>query len=205
MRIKNLLTGAVSNVRGDIARAMIDQHMAEAVTDGKEGRVVAPVFRDGKLLEEPYEIPQPGAALPLDWHVVTISGVGKPYAAIQLTIGHPVLKQSKKNVQEKAGQSTLLWAGDPKAANAKRTWPGGFRHLNGLGREIPEDILKQYADFIRRNPALLHDSIPGEALAGLASQFDPRYPRNEKIAQDKKLADEVIRERQAGLKEVGAI
>lgn len=47
-------------------------------------------------------------------------------------------------VMEINGQRTL-YTGDPKRANDRVTWDGGGRYLNGCGREIPREILKQYA------------------------------------------------------------
>jgi hypothetical protein len=94
MKVK-YANGEVSSVRKDLGRELVRAGIVEEVKDGSES------------------LPAPGATLPVEWQVVTVNGIGKPYAAIQLTIGHSVLEQTKNTVQSQFGQHILQWAGDP--------------------------------------------------------------------------------------------
>lgn len=177
MKIRNKFTGVVSTERGDIARAMIRQGMCEEIKDGT-------VITDSG---EEYRMPQPGDAhISLKWSVVTITDMANtilptPYAAIQLEVGKQFYR----------------WSGNPKHANACRIWQGGQKYLNGLGRAIPEEILKQYVAVLKQNPELAHFKFNGEAIANFAAGG----PANESQARDLKEANKRLKENAAGLAE----
>jgi hypothetical protein len=172
--------------------------------NGAESHVAAAIGKELVKAGIAEEVTEPITPTEPIWAVVTITGFQKAYAAIQITSGQETHDHDKHT-------TTQLWAGDPRYANAKKTWPGGFRYINGLGREIPADILKRYVDTIKRNPELLHPQIPGEAIAEFHSQngscWGPPggWKSNRLLAQDKDVADQVLKERHEGLKASGAI
>ncbi len=50
--------------------------------------------------------------------------------------------------------SVVTYTGAPSDINARRTWDGGGRYLNGFGREVPKDIADAYARRWRNSPDL---------------------------------------------------
>lgn len=121
MQIKNLFTGIVTNERADIARALIRQGLAEALNP-KDLQEDAPAG--------PPKGYKPGSAAQPHWEVGTyplpVSG------GAELRIVMQILGQ------------TYFYNGHPDRADARATWDGGFRYLNGLGRAVPDDILAEY-------------------------------------------------------------
>jgi hypothetical protein len=126
-RIKSLLNGEVSNVRGDIAREMVKLGVATAL-DALE----APNESPSKLPRyNPESVPEP------QWEVVT-TGVTQHELVIRMTLLGGVYHYS----------------GSPENANRKISWDGGFRYANNFGREIPRQILAQYAAAWKSSPDL---------------------------------------------------
>jgi hypothetical protein len=76
-------------------------------------------------------------------------------------------------IELKLGDAVSFFTGDPERANARKEWPvpgGGTsgRYLNGLGREIPAAILKEYKKRWKNNPELrganfaVRAEVPGD-------------------------------------------
>lgn len=196
MKVK-YANGVESHVAPAIGKELVKAGIATEASGTSE-----PVFSNGVLCEAPHARPQWQPLPPATWAVVKITGVAKPYAAIQITSG----QDAKGNTQQ-----VRQWAGDPRYANARKTWDGGSRYLNGLGREIPADVLKLYVSTIQENPELLHSQIPGEAIAaqvsfmGTAPGTNGGWKGNDLIAADKDAADHELKAKHWGLKESGAI
>jgi len=120
-KIKSLLNGNISNVRGDIAREMVKMGVAEIIGEDPDG------------------FPRAGDAAipPPEWSVCLLTGSGFQELVIKCVVG----------------KATYYYSGLPKGLNDKEEWPGGFRYLNGFGREIPAHIVDEYTRAYAMNPA----------------------------------------------------
>ena len=145
MKIRYLqgpLTGQEKHVENSVGRFAIDSGLAEFVPPEQlaANRV--------HTLEEIAEgnpgtyVPPPASREP-QWAVKKI-GEDHPKLCVEMKIHNAV----------------YYYIGDPspKAANRKIGWPGcpegGGTFVNGLGRAIPESVLKEYADQWKANPKL---------------------------------------------------
>jgi len=86
-------------------------------------------------------LPRPGNFVPAEprWEVgVLVNKDGPKFLAVRMTISN----------------SVITYCGAPSDINARKTWGGGRRYLNGFGREVPKDIADAYASRWRDNPDL---------------------------------------------------
>jgi hypothetical protein len=134
-RVKSLLNGEVSNVRGDIAREMIKLGVAEALDslgpDTGENTSKLPKYN-------PTAVQEPS------WEVTVHQGAqGAKVLVIRMTLNN----------------GTYDYAGLPKDANRRREWPGGGLYLSGFGRAVPKEILKQYEKSYDANSELRGETL----------------------------------------------
>jgi hypothetical protein len=115
MKIRIIASGEIRHIDNSTGSALVSAGLAEALSNPDD---------------KPGRLPKYGDARPAEplWEVSVVKGSARNELAILMTI---------------LGQ-THQFQGDPDTANAKVTWDGGFRYVNGLGREIPEEILRQY-------------------------------------------------------------
>jgi hypothetical protein len=155
MKIKNVITGVISNERADIARALIRQGLCEVIGgDEGDGTVTAP----SRMGHETYRLPKPGdAVIPQpEFAVLEYSGAERTFLVIQLRIGARV----------------DLWSGDPKKIPARvGGWP------------VPKEIAAEYKTQFKRFPALRDAKahIIGDTAAIVAARTpgipDPFYAK----------------------------
>jgi hypothetical protein len=151
-RIKSLLNGEIQNVRGDIAREMIKLGVAEAIDPVEDQipprKVAADVTVDGdgtvhQIGGDSYRLPKPGdaarAAQP-QFEVI----VANEYKSTQKFLA----------IRMTQGRTVVDYVGKPENANRRVTWEGGGRWLNGFGREIPAETVKEYARAYKANDNL---------------------------------------------------
>jgi hypothetical protein len=137
--IKSKINGAVSNVRGDIAREMIKLGIAEEVQG--EG-VEAPLIRSN----EPVPVPE------RKWEI----------RLLRETRPEPVLA-----IEMRQGPTLIQYIGPPDVLTAVRKWDGGQRWLHGFGVSVPEGIAAEYTKRWQGNPHLRgpYDPNPNEPHA----------------------------------------
>jgi hypothetical protein len=164
-RIKSLLNGEVSNVRGDIAREMIKLGVAEEIDPIEEvtrkGRIA--VSTDGTVIpdgEPAYRLPKPGdaqrqsAAASRFYVDDFVNTAGDRLVSIFLEIG---------NV-------TRRFAGDPSRIHDRRDH-SGREFCSLLGFPVPVDIQKEYVRRWKQNPGK-REYVPGIARANELSKQD---------------------------------
>ena len=108
--------GEVSSVRNDLGRELVRAGIATLVENEP----------DGRCLPKPgdYKVPAPR------WSVETVATHTGHVLAVVMRLGN---------------SDPVLYAGSPKFINARREWQGGGRFVNGFGRRVPDETVKQYA------------------------------------------------------------
>lgn len=124
MKIRILASGEIRHIDNSTGSALVSAGLAESLSATDD---------------KPGRLPRAGDAVvpqPI-WEVVVIKSA-QPVLAIRMTIG----------------TQDALYTGDPKKVNARVEWNGGGRFTNGFGREVPEEIAKQYAKQWKSNDHL---------------------------------------------------
>jgi hypothetical protein len=161
-RIKSLLNGEISNVRGDIAKELIRMGVAEAIDPIEEvtrkGRIA--VSTDGTVQpdgEAAYRVPKPGDAKP---------AAPRFYVDDFVNIGGDRLV----SIFLEIGGQTRRFAGDPSRIHDRRDH-SGREFCSLLGFPVPVDIQKEYLRQWKRNPAK-REYVPSIARANELSKQD---------------------------------
>lgn len=151
MLIRYLTNGVEQHVQNQLGRSLIAAGLAQEIPP------------KGSLLDQTRArlAAQMGSAPALEpkWAVVT-----EPYADLQDPNKHVLA------IRMDLGKQTSHFFGYPDQVNAKKEWDGGCRYLNGFGREVPEEIAKEYR---RQWKANKHLRAPDDVLS------PPRDERND--------------------------
>jgi hypothetical protein len=157
-RIKSLLNGEVSNVRGDIARELIRMGVAEAIDPIEEnkserkGYVV--VSTDGTVapdLEPAYRLPKPGdyKAPKVVWSIDQVLSGGEDPTHTYVAIRRDLIRGF---TDKKGGQVTdVSYCTFPPKFVHDRSAHDGTKFCSVFGVPVPADIIEQYSEIWKRS------------------------------------------------------